>query len=212
MPTPKGDVLKPKAIPIPESVGAATPHVIAPVPETEFFVKDTNPVLGGVIGEFRQHQHAFDLVEEMPFLFLRVVKARGLAAKDVNGKSDPVSAFRHPWQVESMHWSLILRTIANLFFRFLHLFVVQYVRIAVGSLHARTKTIPKTLNPEWNQTFAFSKGNLHGGSLLLEVWDEVQHAAPKSPCSRCLSLSASLIIIISHHCVPAAATTIGQAD
>lgn len=55
------------------------------VPETDFTVKETNPDLGKAV-DYRQH---FDLVEQMSYLFVRVVRARGLMGKDTNGLSDP---------------------------------------------------------------------------------------------------------------------------
>ena len=62
------------------------PNVLT-VPETDFTVKETNPDLGKAV-DYRQH---FDLVEQMTYLFVRVVRARDLMAKDSNGSSDPVS-------------------------------------------------------------------------------------------------------------------------
>ncbi len=56
------------------------------VPEGEFAVKETNPDLGKAV----DYNHHYDLVEHMSYLFIRVVRARGLAPKDANGSSDPV--------------------------------------------------------------------------------------------------------------------------
>jgi len=55
------------------------------LPDTDFTVKETNPDLGKAV-DLKTH---FDLVEQMTYLFVRVVKARDLLAKDANGKSDP---------------------------------------------------------------------------------------------------------------------------
>jgi hypothetical protein len=57
------------------------------LPDTDFTVKETNPDLGKAV-DLKTH---FDLVEQMTYLFVRVVKARDLLARDANGKSDPVS-------------------------------------------------------------------------------------------------------------------------
>jgi hypothetical protein len=57
------------------------------VPEADFTVKETNPDLGKAV-DYKQH---FDLVEQMTYLFVRVVRARGLMGKDANNLSDPVS-------------------------------------------------------------------------------------------------------------------------
>lgn len=55
------------------------------VPEGEFAVKETNPDLGKAV----DYNHHYDLVEHMSYLFIRVVRARGLAPKVANGSSDP---------------------------------------------------------------------------------------------------------------------------
>ncbi|CAK9202097.1 unnamed protein product [Sphagnum jensenii] len=55
------------------------------VPEADFTVKETNPDLGKAV----DYNHHYDLVEHMTYLFIRIVKARGLAAKDADGSSDP---------------------------------------------------------------------------------------------------------------------------
>jgi hypothetical protein len=62
------------------------PNMIT-VPESDFTVKETNPDLGKAV-DYKQH---YDLVEEMTYLFIRVVRARNLMGKDNNGLSDPVS-------------------------------------------------------------------------------------------------------------------------
>lgn len=61
------------------------------VPEADFTVKETNPDLGKAV-DYKQH---YDLVEEMTYLFIRVVRARNLMGKDNNGLSDPVSLSDH---------------------------------------------------------------------------------------------------------------------
>ncbi|KAG0576152.1 hypothetical protein KC19_5G059000 [Ceratodon purpureus] len=60
------------------------PNVMT-VPETDFTVKNTNPDLGKAV-DYNQH---FDLVEQMTYLFVRVLRARDLLGKDQNGLSDP---------------------------------------------------------------------------------------------------------------------------
>ncbi|XP_024398723.1 FT-interacting protein 3 isoform X1 [Physcomitrium patens] len=55
------------------------------VPEADFTVKETHPNLGNAV-DYRQHH---DLVEEMSYLFIRVVRARNLSGKDNNTLSDP---------------------------------------------------------------------------------------------------------------------------
>jgi hypothetical protein len=75
--------MMPDKQPIPMMPSSLTVH------EADFTVKETNPDLGKAV----DYNHHYDLVEHMTYLFVRVVRARGLAAKDANGTSDPVSLF-----------------------------------------------------------------------------------------------------------------------
>ncbi|KAJ7292300.1 hypothetical protein O6H91_10G051900 [Diphasiastrum complanatum] len=104
------------------------------VPSAEYSLKDTAPNLGRLHGG---KGTAYDLVEKMQYLFVRVVKAKGLAAKDANGSSDP------------------------------------YVKMKLGEgKPAQTTIIQNSLNPEWNQTFAFGKDKIQGPTLEITVWDK----------------------------------------
>ncbi len=80
---PKRTEMMPDKQPIPMMPSSLTVH------EADFTVKETNPDLGKAV----DYNHHYDLVEHMTYLFIRVVRARGLAAKDANGTSDPVSLF-----------------------------------------------------------------------------------------------------------------------
>jgi hypothetical protein len=70
--------------------GPLRPNALT-VPETDFTVKDTNPDLGKAV-DYNPH---FDLVEQMTYLYVRVVRARNLLGKDQNGFSDPVSLIEY---------------------------------------------------------------------------------------------------------------------
>lgn len=70
--------------------GSLRPNLLT-VPETDFTVKETNPDLGKAV-DYKEH---FDLVEQMTYLFVRVVRARDLLGKDQGGFSDPVSLVDH---------------------------------------------------------------------------------------------------------------------
>ncbi|KAF5454858.1 hypothetical protein F2P56_024492 [Juglans regia] len=58
-------------------------------PPEDFLLKETNPHLGGgkVTGD--KHTSTYDLVEQMQYLYVRVVKAKDLPAKDATGSCDP---------------------------------------------------------------------------------------------------------------------------
>ncbi|KAG8363573.1 hypothetical protein BUALT_Bualt19G0036500 [Buddleja alternifolia] len=59
-------------------------------PEEDFDLRETRPSLGGgrVVGNDRLGT-AFDLVEQMDYLYVRVVKAKELPSKDGDGNPDP---------------------------------------------------------------------------------------------------------------------------
>jgi len=58
-------------------------------PHEDFSLKETKPHLGGgkVTGD--KLTATYDLVEQMQYLYVRVVKAKDLPAKDVTGSCDP---------------------------------------------------------------------------------------------------------------------------
>lgn len=47
------------------------------------------------------------------------------------------------------------------------------MRISVGPVKTETRIIPRTLNPEWNQSFAIGRDKIQGGACELSVWDAV---------------------------------------
>ncbi len=86
--------------------GMRASNLLLTVPETDFTIKETNPDLGKAV----DYNHHYGLVEQMTFLFIRVVKARGLAAKDAERTSDPVSlswtACNNTYLIEKVQRSL----------------------------------------------------------------------------------------------------------
>ncbi|MCO5579789.1 hypothetical protein L7F22_033651 [Adiantum nelumboides] len=106
----------------------------------DFKLKETNPKLAATSRRTNmlhsEKTSTYDLVERMEYLYVKVVKARNLAAKDITGSSDP------------------------------------YVLIKVGNVSAKTRVIEKSLNPEWNQVFAFGKDKFQAPLLELYVKDK----------------------------------------
>eukprot|EP00249_Psilotum_nudum_P008498 c21321_g1_i1 orf=242-2542(-) len=105
----------------------------SPSQHADFTLKETNPYLGA---KRREKTSTYDLVEQMEYLYVRVVKAKNLPGKDISGNSDP------------------------------------YASIKVGNHVAKTKVIEKTVNPEWNQVFAFGKDKFHAPSVEITVKDK----------------------------------------
>ncbi|GAB2266931.1 FT-interacting protein 3 [Dionaea muscipula] len=60
-----------------------------PPPTEEFALKETKPHLGGGNMTGDKVTSTYDLVEQMQYLYVRVVKAKELPAKDVTGSCDP---------------------------------------------------------------------------------------------------------------------------
>uniref|UniRef100_X1Z4G7 C2 domain-containing protein n=1 Tax=Capitella teleta TaxID=283909 RepID=X1Z4G7_CAPTE len=85
-------------------------------------------------------------------LNIHVIQARGLRARDKNGFSDPfVKVYLLPGRTQLMG-----------FF------------IYSADNKRRTKSIPRTLDPEWHQTLVFmkiSRDELHSKTMEVTVWD-----------------------------------------
>ncbi|KAF5191535.1 Ft-interacting protein [Thalictrum thalictroides] len=60
-----------------------------PHPPEDFSLKETSPHLGGTGFTGDKHTSTYDLVEQMQYLYVRVVKAKDLPTKDVTGSCDP---------------------------------------------------------------------------------------------------------------------------
>ncbi|KAI3782509.1 hypothetical protein L2E82_12558 [Cichorium intybus] len=63
-------------------------------PHDDFSLKETKPHLGGSKVTGDKLTSTYDLVEQMQYLYVRVVKARDLPAKDVTGSCDPYAEVR----------------------------------------------------------------------------------------------------------------------
>lgn len=108
-------------------------------PPMDFALKQTYPQLGGGgVGTTIRDKtgSTYDLVEHMQYLYVRVVKAKDLPAKDIGGSCDP------------------------------------FVEVKVGNYKGATKHFEKTINPVWNQVFAFSKERTPTSMLEVVVKDK----------------------------------------
>ncbi|KAM3339656.1 hypothetical protein P3S68_029525 [Capsicum galapagoense] len=63
-------------------------------PQEDFSLKETKPHLGGGKVSGDKLTSTYDLVEQMQYLYVRVVKAKDLPGKDVTGSLDPYVEFR----------------------------------------------------------------------------------------------------------------------
>ncbi|KAK1413348.1 hypothetical protein QVD17_35120 [Tagetes erecta] len=110
----------------------------------EFNLRETSPRLGGgrVPGNER-FGTAFDLVEQMHYLYIRIVKARGLQSIKCINNSNNSDSLPDP-----------------------------YVEIKLGNFVANTKHFEKNCNPEWNQVLAYPKDRIQSLTLELNVRDK----------------------------------------
>ncbi|XP_074317762.1 FT-interacting protein 3-like isoform X2 [Silene latifolia] len=60
-----------------------------PPPPEEFALKETSPAIAGAGVAGQRLSSTYDLVEQMQYLYVRVVKAKELPSKDVTGSCDP---------------------------------------------------------------------------------------------------------------------------
>ncbi|KAI7744813.1 hypothetical protein M8C21_020953 [Ambrosia artemisiifolia] len=157
-------------------------------PPDDYLLKETRPHLGGVKMAGDKLTSTYDLVEQMQYLYVRVVKARDLPAKDVTGSCDPYvevrlgnykGTTRHFEKKSNPEWNQV--------------FAFSRERIQAGMLEVTVKDkdlvkddfmglmsfdlneVPKRvppdspLAPQWYR-LEDRKGNKLKGEIMLAVW------------------------------------------
>lgn len=161
----------------------------------DFTIKETSPFLGGgrvVDGRIRRGGNrpasTFDLVEQMQYLFVRVVKARDLPAKDVTGSLDPYvevkvgnykGTTKHFEKNKNPEWNEVFAFAGdNLQSSFLEVVVKDkdlVIDDLVGTIRIELHEVPKRvppdspLAPEWYR-IENKNGEKKNGELMLAVW------------------------------------------
>ncbi|CAH2069207.1 unnamed protein product [Thlaspi arvense] len=162
----------------------------------DFSVKETSPFLGGgrivggrvVRGTERPASGTYDLVEEMRFLFVRVVKARDLPTKDLTGSLDPFVEVRignfkgvttHFNKNSDPEWNQVFAFAKdNLQWNILEVVVKDkdiilddFVGIVRFDLHEVQSRVPpdSPLAPEWYR-LENKKGEKKKSEIMLAVW------------------------------------------
>lgn len=160
----------------------------------EHMLKETSPVLGGgqVVGGrvFRRDRRAttYDLVEPMEFLFVRVVKARGLHSKDFTGSLDPYVEVRvgnykgitkHFEKTETPEWNTVFAfpkermqsSVLDVVVKDKDMVKDDFVGIVHFDLHEIPTRVPpdSPLAPEWH-SLENKKGKKNKGELMVAVW------------------------------------------
>ncbi|ESQ37718.1 hypothetical protein EUTSA_v10028388mg [Eutrema salsugineum] len=162
----------------------------------DFSVKETSPFLGGgrivggrvVRGSERPSSGTYDLVEEMRFLFVRVVKARDLPTRDLTGSLDPyvevkIGNFKgvttHFDKNSDPEWNQVFAFAKdNLQWNILEVVVKDkdvvlddFVGIVRFDLHEVQSRVPpdSPLAPEWYR-LENKRGEKKKSEIMLAVW------------------------------------------
>ncbi|GLT39695.1 hypothetical protein SLA2020_138720 [Shorea laevis] len=157
-------------------------------PMEDFTLKETNPPLGGgkVTGD--KLTSTYDLVEQMQYLYVRVVKAKDLPGKDVTGSCDPYvevklgnykGTTRHFEKKSNPEWNQVFAFSKDrIQASFLEVIVKDKDFVKddfMGRVTFDLNDIPKrappdsTLAPQWYR-LEDRKGDKVKGELMLAVW------------------------------------------
>ncbi|XP_057550696.1 multiple C2 domain and transmembrane region protein 5 [Amaranthus tricolor] len=161
---------------------------VAVPPQEEFALKETSPAIG-VAGLGRDKlTSTYDLVEQMQYLYVRVVKAKELPGKDVTGSCDPYvevklgnykGTTRHfekntkpEWhQVFAFSKERIQSSIVEILVKDKDVVKDDFIGRVVFDLNEVPKRVPpdSPLAPQWYR-LEDRKGDKAKGELMLAVW------------------------------------------
>ncbi|CAH9100723.1 unnamed protein product [Cuscuta europaea] len=157
-------------------------------PQEDFSLKETKPHLGGgkVTGD--KLTSTYDLVEQMQYLYVRVVKAKDLPAKDVTGSLDPYVEIRlgnykgttgHFEKKTNPEWNQVFAfskdrmqaTMLDVQVKDKDLFKDDFVGHVLFDLNEIPKRVPpdSPLAPQWYR-LVDRKGEKIRGELMLAIW------------------------------------------
>ncbi|GMH08194.1 hypothetical protein Nepgr_010034 [Nepenthes gracilis] len=157
-------------------------------PQEEFALKETNPRLGGgkITGD--KLTSTYDLVEQMQYLYVRVVKAKDLPGKDVTGSCDPYvevklgnykGATRHFEKKTNPEWNQVFAfskdriqaSIVEVTVKDKDVVKDDFIGRVVFDLNEIPKRVPpdSPLAPQWYR-LEDRKGDKAKGELMLAVW------------------------------------------
>ncbi|KAL0712314.1 hypothetical protein Bca4012_019292 [Brassica carinata] len=167
---------------------------------SDFSVKETSPFLGGgqiiggrvVRGTQRPASGTYDLVEEMRFLFVRVVKARDLPDRDFTGSLDPYvevkignfkGVTRHLDKNSDPEWNQVFAfakenlqsNVLEIVVKDKDLVLDDYVGTVRFDLHEVRSRVPpdSPLAPEWYR-LENKRGEKKKAEIMLAVWEGTQ--------------------------------------
>jgi Ca2+-dependent lipid-binding protein len=153
----------------------------------EYSLKETTPHLGGTaMGD--KHTTTYDLVEQMQYLYVRVVKAKELPSKDITGSCDPYvevklgnykGTTRHFEKKSNPEWNQVFAfskeriqaSVVEIIVKDKDFVKDDYIGRVLFDLNEVPKRVPpdSPLAPQW---YRLEERNGHKvkGELMLAVW------------------------------------------
>ncbi|XP_077210397.1 FT-interacting protein 7-like [Tasmannia lanceolata] len=159
-----------------------------PLPPEDYRLKETSPHLGGggIAGD--KLTTTYDLVEQMHYLYVRVVKAKDLPAKDVTGSCDPYvevklgnykGTTRHFEKKTNPEWNQVFAfpkeriqsSVIEVMVKDKDLLKDDFMGRVAFDINEVPKRVPpdSPLAPQWHR-LEDRKGDKVRGELMLAVW------------------------------------------
>ena len=157
-------------------------------PPEDFLLKETKPHLGGGKVSGDKLTSTYDLVEQMQYLYVRVVKAKDLPAKDVTGSCDPYTEVklgnykgttRHFEKKSNPEWNQVFAfskdriqaSILEVTVKDKDVVKDDFIGRVLFDLNEIPKRVPpdSPLAPQWYR-LEDRKGDKAKGELMLAVW------------------------------------------
>ncbi|KAK6937081.1 Phosphoribosyltransferase C-terminal [Dillenia turbinata] len=160
-----------------------------PLPPEEFSLKETSPPIGGSGVGVDKLTCAYDLVEQMHYLFVHVVKAKDLPPKDVTGSCDPYvevklgnykGTTKHFEKKTNPEWKQVFAfskeriqaSVLEVVVKDKDFVKDDFIGRVMFELHEIPKRVPpdSPLAPQWYRLEDRKGGKHKLGELMLAVW------------------------------------------
>ncbi|KAJ6714072.1 ANTHRANILATE PHOSPHORIBOSYLTRANSFERASE-LIKE PROTEIN [Salix viminalis] len=158
-------------------------------PSVDFALKETSPNIGAGSAMGNKLSCTYDLVEQMQYLYVRVVKARDLPPKDVTGSCDPYvevklgnykGVTRHFEKKSNPEWNQVFAfskdriqaSVLEVFVKDKDVVLDDMIGWMMFDLNEVPKRVPpdSPLAPQWYRLEDRKGGKIKAGELMLAVW------------------------------------------
>ncbi|KAF9688667.1 hypothetical protein SADUNF_Sadunf01G0012000 [Salix dunnii] len=155
----------------------------------DFALKETSPNIGAGSATGNKLSCTYDLVEQMQYLYVRVVKARDLPPKDVTGSCDPYvevklgnykGVTRHFEKKSNPEWNQVFAfskdriqaSVLEVFVKDKDVVLDDLIGCMMFDLNEVPKRVPpdSPLAPQWYRLEDRKGGKIKAGELMLAVW------------------------------------------